>query len=384
MNSQKRNKILHIIPELGIGGAEGMLLRLIGSKKSAEEHVLISLRRDDKNADRFLSLGIKVYFLNMSFFPSPRVIWSCFRIIKQERPSLVSTWLYLGDLVGTLSCLFLKNAPPIIWNIRCSDAQDKDWRLPRWMVSKLLSILSPLADKIVCNSQKGIDYHKRIGYQNKHWYLVPNGFDTELYKPNTKAREELRRELGIPLDAHVIGIVARYDRLKDYPTFLTAAKEFQIKRPQTHFVLVGEGIAATNAALAPYLKEFVSLEKVHLLGKRADVANLLSAFDIFTLTSLSEGFPNVIGEAMATEVFCVATDVGASKEILGETGYLIQPQNINQLKDAWEKALTMPASERLKQRAESRKRIQERYSLANIIKSYRNIYLEMMDTTSSF
>ena len=165
-----------------------------------------------------------------------------------------------------------------------------------------------------------------MGYDSSRFEIIPNGFDLGQYKPDAAARAEVRKELSIEPDAPLIGMVARFDPQKDHRSFVAAAGALHARRPDVRFVLVGKDCDAQNAGLGRWIAEQPGLGNVmRLLGRRGDVARLTAAFDLATSTSAyGEAFPNVLGEAMACAVPCVATDVGESAHIIGDTGRIVE------------------------------------------------------------
>ena len=222
------------------------------------------------------------------------------------------------------------------------------------------------------NSEAGRAAHLRLGYRPRRWEVIPNGFDTALFRPDPKSRAAMRRALGIPGKAPLIGMLARFDPMKDHATFLAAAAHLAAERPDIHFLVAGRGVIPENSALAagPALAG-----RLHLLGERPDAPCLLAALDIATLTSaFGEGFPNVIGEAMACAVPPVATDVGDAKLLIGATGRVVPPRNPVALAAAWDEILALNPGHRAAMGAAARERIVGNYSLQAVIERYSALY----------
>ena len=153
---------------------------------------------------------------------------------------------------------------------------------------------------VVSNSEAGLAWHRRLGYRPRRALVIPNGYDTSRFRPDPEAGAALRRRLGWPADAVIVGMVARVDPAKDHAGFLEAIGRGP---PALHAVLIGQG--TESLAIPPPLAG-----RVAALGVRADVAALTAGFDIACLASFTEGFPNVVAEAMACGVPCVITDSG--------------------------------------------------------------------------
>jgi glycosyltransferase involved in cell wall biosynthesis len=207
--------------------------------------------------------------------------------------------------------------------------------------------------------------------------LIPNGFDIDTFRPDPAARHDVRRELGLPPETPLIGLVARYDPAKDHRTFLRAAAWLHQIAPDVHFVLCGDDVDWHHPELATWIDRSGLRGACHLLGRRHDVQRLHASFDVATLTSLSEGFPNVVGEAMACGVPCVATDVGDAAWIVGETGRIVPPRDPQALADAWHALLTLPSQERQTLGLAARARIAEHFALPGVIDQYAALYHSM-------
>jgi glycosyltransferase involved in cell wall biosynthesis len=208
--------------------------------------------------------------------------------------------------------------------------------------------------------------------------IIPNGFDTGNFKPDRDARYRKRSELGIPEDALVIGLIGRFDPMKDHATFFAASLTMLTSRPRTHFILAGRGVSQENPHIRDQLGHSANLEKVHLLGERDDIPHLLAACDIATSSSLSEGFPNVIGEAMACGVPCVSTDVGDAGLLMADTGFLVGKRAPRELCAAWESIACMTPEERQVLGSRARERIIEQYSQDRTTHRYEELYRQTL------
>jgi glycosyltransferase involved in cell wall biosynthesis len=348
-------------------------------------HTVVSLTNAGGLGPSIAALGVRVHQLGMRRgIPDVRAVWHLARLIRRERPDVLQTWLYHADLLGLVAGR-LAGVRPIIWNVRCSDMDMRrySWssRLPRW----LLSALSALPAAVVVNSERGRQAHERLGYRPRRWVVIPNGIDVMRFRPDPDARARLRQELGLPLSARLIGMVARYDPMKDHATFLRAAAELLRNRTtrakvDLRFVGVGRDVMWDNPNLAALGQDLGLRGHVHLLGERDDVERLLPALDLATLSSLfGEGWPNVVGEAMACGVPCVVTDVGDAGTIVGETGRVVPPGDPSTLARAWAELLALPDGQRQALGAAARERIATHFSLEQVVRKYEDLYEELAD-----
>jgi glycosyltransferase involved in cell wall biosynthesis len=367
--------VLHLITDLDVGGAEMMLYRIAShSDQESFRHVIVSMQDEGKLGMRFKVAGLRVYALGMQRGkPDASGMARLWSIMCQERPSLLQTWLYHADLLGTLMTRLIRKTP-LVWNLRNSNLdQVQDRRLTkvtRWLCARL----SRLPEAVVVNSERGHLFHARIGYRPRQWVIIPNGFDLQEFAPDSQARALIRKELGLSPDTLLIGLIARYDPSKDHRTFLRAAARLAHIAPNVHFVLAGRGITIQNPALAALIDELKLGGRVHLLGSRPDVACINAAFDIASSTSCTEGFSNVIGEAMACGVPCVVTDVGDSARIVGDTGVVVPAQDPVALANGWQQLIALGSDGQILLGARARQRIEQNYSLEGIVSQYESLY----------
>ena len=147
------------------------------------------------------------------------------------------------------------------------------------------------------NSDAGRRLHESLNFRPRRWRMIPNGFDLDRFRPDAEARPRLRAELGVGED-FLIGLVARYDAMKDHTTFLRAAAQLPTTHPEVRYVLVGTGVDSENEALTGVIRELGISERVDLLGERGDIPSIIAGLDVLSLSSIGEGFPNSVGEAM--------------------------------------------------------------------------------------
>jgi glycosyltransferase involved in cell wall biosynthesis len=167
--------------------------------------------------------------------------------------------------------------------------------------------------------------------------------------------------------------------MKDHANFFAAAARLSIRQPQLLMLLAGTGIDPANRELMQTIARAGPLPPFRLLGEQRDMPALYPACDIATLTSaFGEGFPNVLGEAMACGIPCVATASGDAAEILGSLGEIVPPRDPAALAAAWERLVTLGAEARLMLGTAARRRIAECYGLANMVRRYETLYGELL------
>lgn len=365
--------VLHLITGLETGGAERMLARLVGRMDRARfPTAVVSMTGPGAIGPSIDAAGIRLYSLDLGRGrPDPRGVLRLRRILREFRPAVLQTWLYHADLLGVLACC-PRLAPHLVWNLRCTQSTISP--LLRFWLRRASSV----PDAVVVNSQEGERFHRSLGYHPRRWALIHNGFDTVALRPDAGAGQRARRQLGIGADQAAILLPARYDPMKDHACFLAAAQSLVAARPDARFVLAGSGIGPDNRALVSAITAHGLADRTLLLGERGDLDRLYPAFDLVTLSSAyGEGFPNVLGEAMACGVPCVATNSGDSAAIIGDTGEIVPPSEPPALAAAWLRILDLGSSERRALGLRARDRILRNYDLDRIVARYEQLYDEI-------
>jgi glycosyltransferase involved in cell wall biosynthesis len=205
--------------------------------------------------------------------------------------------------------------------------------------------------------------------------IIPNGFDVDRFQPNPQARQDLRGQLALDDRVPVIGMAARFHPMKDHLTFLRAAKLVHSQHPEAHFLLVGPNVDKNNLQLQEAIQSSGLEKQVHLLGERQDMPAIYSALDIASLSSAwGEGFPNVIGEAMACGIPCAVTDIGDAGLVVGDCGFSVPAREPQSLAAAWCKLLEMGPDGRRELGRRARQRVIDLYALPAIVRQYETLY----------
>ena len=369
-------KVVHVIVGLGVGGAENMLLRLLAAMDREKfQTEVISLTDEGQLGSKITALGIPVHAMGMQ---PGKVSLNDFtrltRLLRKLQPDCVQTWMYHADLIGGIASK-LAGVKKIVWNIRCSRLTKEDTSRSTLLLANLCAKLSRWApNQIICCSEASRVTHTELGYDTYKMRVIPNGYDLTAFKPFPFARDEVRNELGLPHETPLIGLVARFDPLKDHLNFVEAATILSKIRNDVQFVLCGSEITKQNAKLFSWIEGRGLTDKFHLLGRREDVPRLNAAMDVASCSSFSEGFPNVIAEAMACGTPCVVTDAGDSALIVGNTGYVVPVRDPRKLAEGWEKMLALSHQERHNLGAQGRSRVEEMFEIGIIAKQYEELY----------
>lgn len=374
-------KILHIIVGLHVGGAELMLKRLIdsGIKNGNIRHSVISLTDLGSLGTQLLAAGISVQALGLkAFYTIPVALIRLVRILKASRPDIVQTWMYHADLLGGIAAR-LAGIKKVIWGIRTTDVAAGGSR-STLLVRKACAILSrrvPMA--IVCAAEASRRAHAGLGYDSTRMEVVPNGFDFSSLQASFGQRQVVRAHCGVEAGELVVGCLGRFHKAKDQENFILAAAMVAAANPMVRFMMVGRGIDANNTELAQWISATGFADRFVLLNERADVPACLAAMDVFCLSSRTEGFPNVVAEAMAMELPCIVTDVGDAALLLHDTGVVVPKENHTELARGINTLLAMSPMQRraLGQRAGAHVRFE--YSIDKTRERFEAIYHELIN-----
>lgn len=357
-------RLLHVISNLDVGGAERMLTQLTTASDGwAEETVVVSLLPGGFHADVLRRAGVQVVELNFRTVAGIAAgLRELSRTIRRFRPMVVQGWMYHGDLLAWLGLVLSgrRRHTGLIWSIRCSDMDLDRYGRPLRAVIRACAMLSGRPDLVTANSAAGMRAHQALGYRPRRVEIIPNGVDVARYAPAPQTRGPVREELGIPSEAVVVAHVARVDPMKDHEGFLAAMGMM----PDVHALLIGRG--TEQLAGAPNL---------HRLGNRSDLPRLLAAADaIVSSSAFGEGFSNALAEGMACGLPAIATDVGDGRDIIGDTGFVVPARSPDALADAIRAFADQPAAQRAALGGRARGRIVENFTLERAVARFGAAY----------
>lgn len=330
-------RISFLIRSLDFGGAERQLVLL--AKGLHEQGHLVSVVVFYSNGpleEDLRRAGVEVRLLNKgSRWDIAAFLLRLIRLLKHERPSTIYSFLAVPNVLAVILKPFFPRTR-VVWGVRASnvDLRRYDWlaRLVWWVECRL----ARFTDSIIVNSQAGFRYAAAHGFPKHRMVVIPNGIDTDRFCPDPNSRRRVREEWGIPEHVTVIGLVGRLDPMKGHPTFLKAAERMMRRRHDVRFVCVGDGSSVYRADLQRLCAELGLADRVLWAGKCVDMPAIYNGLDVCTSSSAyGEGFPNVIGEAMACGKVCVVTDVGDSAWIVGRTGEVVPAEDHVALSEAW-------------------------------------------------
>lgn len=373
-------KICFLIRELTHGGAERQLVALAKGLQAHGHEVTVVVYyyySGEPLENELLEAGVRIRSLQKSGrWDLLAFLFQLGRVLREERPEILHS--YLTDLVTVILKPWFPSMK-IVWGIRFSSMDLSRYDLVTRVSCKLTFRLSGFADAAIANSRAGRDYHIAQGYSHEKVVVIPNGIDTERFRPDPEARRRVRSEWGIQSNERVIGIVGWLRPMKDHPTFLQAASLLAQKRNHLRFVCVGAGPSGYRDSLHQLTRSLNLTDHVIWPGGRSDMPAVFNALDLLVSSSITEGFSNVIAEAMACGVPCVATDVGDSAWLMGKMGKVVPPHDPVALADAMGTLL----DRRPHTPIQIRRRIVEQFSVEKLVADTEQALLKLLDNTKS-
>jgi glycosyltransferase involved in cell wall biosynthesis len=366
-----------VITGLDVGGAELALKKLIlADPLAGARHCVVSLRGVGPIGRELQNAGITVHALNMArAVPDVFAFVRLVRLIKRLKPSVIQTWLYHADLFGGLAAR-CAGRREIIWGVRCTQLPEDAPKLTHAAVKLCALLSSSLPRVIVCCAEAARLVHAGFGYCASRMRVIPNGFSLPDLSNGSQSRSAARAEHGIADGSVVVGVVARFDPLKNHHGFIESAGMVARAYPNAKFMLVGRGIDRDNEPLMRWIHATNCAERFVLLGERRDLERCFSAMDVFCLSSHHEGFPNVVAEAMAMGLPCVVTDAGDAARIVGDTGWVVPPRDSQRLSQALAAALSCDRAKRQVLGRAARRRIEAEFSIAAMRLSFEAAYVD--------
>lgn len=355
-------KIAFLIRSLDYGGQEGQLLALSrGLQKLGHRVVVLLFYGGGPIQTELEKAGVTVLPLGKAGrWDLVKFTAHLVGTLRRERPDVLHSYLVEPNLAATLVRPFLPWLP-VVWGLGAAfmDLARYGW-FPR-ATFQIQRLLSRLPDLIIVNSRAGFEHHARYGFPRDKMVLIPNGADTERFRPDREAGLRVRAEWGVRADHRVIGLVARLDPIKDHPTFLRAAALLAREYPGVRFVCVGDGADGYRAELHALASALDLAGRVIWAGARGDMPAVYNAFDLATSSSYGEGLSNAICEAMACGIPCVVTNVGDSALVVGDTGIVVPPRDPGSLASGWARALGWSDETRRRTGRKARDRIVAEY-----------------------
>jgi len=323
-------KVILFIGQLSTGGAERQIINLANG---------LSSFGDEINLITIFPGGTLVGTLNKSSHLKHTSIWKkkaeskiarffqylfssvvLRNLISRMNPDVVYSFLFFTNIAAWLATRG-SYANKLVWGLR-STKMKLSWKqyFPD-LFSKIVSSTVPL---IIVNSESGLKFFLDRGYNPQNIISIPNGIDVDYFNILNDQYNVLRKKLGLSTSDIVVGHIARHHPIKNHLGFIDASLRLLGKYSNIYFVLVGRNINELNSLLMDSIPNNQK-GRYCFLGEQKDIPQILNSLDLFCSSSESEGFPNVIAEAMACGVPCIVTDVGDSARIVNDPACVVPP-----------------------------------------------------------
>jgi len=369
----RRLRIAFIIKSMEIGGSQTHLVQVLRLlDRNRFDPVLYCLSGDGVLLDRVREMGVAIEtpgagrgFRGMDL---PSRVVALTRSLRLQKPDLVHTYLLRANLVGAISARLAGVRQIMVSKRGCH------WRKGFELISARIG--NSLARRIMVNADAVRDFvHDNEGCPVSKMVVIPSGVDTDRFAPAAAAGGA--SSLGLPEDRRLVGIVTRMRVRKGVEEFIRAMGQVRRTFPNAHGVIVGE--VELDADLRALVRDLDLHEHLTLLGRRSDMPDVYSAFEIFVLSSHDEGMSNAILEAMSMEKPVVATEVGGTGEVIrhGQSGWLVPPKDPEALAAGIEQALADPSVARTMGKL-GRRIVVEKFSAQSMVQSMERLYLEMI------
>ncbi len=373
-------KICHVITSLSvIGGAQRVLVRmLLADPDSVDQKMVLVLRHAGVWGDQLRSAGVIVHELGMdSAVHAPGALYRLMKIMKAFNPDIVQTWMYHADFLGGLAA-WIVGCKNIVWGIHRTSLSASDSKITILLMKSCALMSHWLPKKIIHVAKAGKKAHIEAGYNAERIVVIPNGFDFSGLTATAEQRKTFRDNCKFKDDEMVIGCLARFHNAKGHDNFVNAAAIVAKSYPKTKFMIAGTDCDANNTKLNGWINQHNLQDSFVLLGERHDVPNCLSAMDIFCMPSRTEAFPIALGEAMAMGLPCVATNVGDTEVLAGDTAVLVPAQDPEALARGLLEVIGLTEKQRNQMGQRAKDRVIAEFSIDKACQHYNAVYREII------
>ncbi|WP_180059639.1 glycosyltransferase [Acinetobacter sp. YH12128] len=355
--------MVHVITNFaGVGGAEMMLARLIQQTEHDYQHVIIALMKTSEVYQSTLERCQSHYALGWNGLNTLSTVSQLRALLKKLQPATVQCWMYHANALTSLSVIGLAKKPKVVWGIHHSLASPKDESISTKIALSLSKILSKQPNSIIYCAHSSLEQHQAFGFQNPNCKVIANGVFLDKFQPNP--------ELHQPT---VIGFAGRYHPAKGYPYLFETMG--LLKDENIIFKIAGSGASLDNVDVKALFEQYqLDVEKVHLLDQISDMPAFYQSIDAFLMTSITEGFPNVLVEAMASGLPCISTDVGDAKYIVQDLGAIVPPRNAHALAEEILAYVQKTEAEKHALKQATRERVEQNFSIETVSGQYMQVW----------
>ena len=358
-------KILLLITGLGMGGAEKVVTSLADALAAKGHDVCIAYMT---GVAVVLPANASIEVVNLGMVAKTDVLSAFFkfrRLILDFQPDVVNSHMVHANILARL----VRLVTPMARLISTAHSSNEGGNL-RMLAYRVTDRLADISTNV--SEEAVAAFIQTKASRSGRMIAVHNGIATDKFRFSADARVNLRQSLLINENCRLILAVGRLVDAKDYATLFHAIAQLPVHTFNYQLCIAGDG--PLREALGALTVELGIANRVRFLGVRHDVANLMSAADVFVLSSAWEGFGLVVAEAMACERVVVATDCGGVREVVGEAGYLVKPKDASALAQALNTALQLSDNRSMDMGRSARQRVIDYYSLDAVVEKWLKIY----------
>lgn len=366
----RRLRLLCMLDELDIGGTEQQILELVRGIDRDRFEPMVCCFRHGRKAQEIADLGVPVFQVEKSHKLDAGIILRIAKLLREHRIDILQTYLWTANTWGRVAAR-MAGTPVVVASERNVDIWEQSYK-------RLIGgYLAGATDKIIANSEAVREYLLgRGGLAPEKVVRIYNGVNFERFEKPFDPLER-RRELGMPNNALLAGVVARVEPAKDHDTLLHALASVREETSNLHLAVVGDG--RQTERLTALAHELGIGDRVHFTGFRTDAAEWIRTFDFSVLSSVKEGLSNTVIESMAAGKPVIATAVGGNPEVIveGETGFLLPPRQPELFGAAIANLVAHPAKIR-ELGAASKIRVESLFSVEKMVDNTSNLYLDLI------
>jgi len=353
-----------------------------GLDKQKYETKVVYLMKNTESPNLFEQMGYKTFYLcRKKYFRvfNLRVICKMARVFRREKIDILHSHGHLATVYGTIAAK-MAGVPVVLTHVPGLNRSKRfrrkliNWLVFRW-VSKILTTGEAVREDVLQNN---------FALPSDRVISLGNSIDFDRFATVRADSEQIKESLGLRPGSFVFGTIGRLAPTKGYSYLIDAFADVKQAIPNAELVFIGDGRLKNE--LQQQAKNTTCSKSIHFLGRRDDIPELLRALDAFVLTSVAEGMPRSLLEAMAANVPCIATDVGGIPEIIddGKFGSLVTPANRQELAEAMITLAGMKEAERNALTERAKQNVEKKYRNEKIIKKLQNIYQSEMIAKRGF
>ncbi len=361
--------IVHVINSLAVGGSEISLCRILeyANKHSSDKQIVLYLKPERILAVRLEKANVSVIYIG-SLSWLKRV-----KLIRQLKPGVIQGWLYQSCLVAFIIAKLSFIKPKLIWSFRNSLHLYNKYSNFKKIQLRILALMSRKVEVVLFNSIVSAKQHRELGF-TANYKVIPNGFQIKSAVTNNSKNDKLLSKFSIPTNGPIALTIARSHVEKGYKELLAAIEIFIKDNSTVNFVFIGSDVENLFNIYPEFESNKNLINRVYLISEQANIFPFLDIANIVICPSLTESFPNAVGEAMANAIPVISSDVGDASYLVGGTGILVEAGNSIALSKAIEYFFSLTKNERLKLGTNAQLRIKNKFELDNTLLKQYSVY----------